>query len=347
MKILIDIGHPAHVHLFRIAARNWLQKGNEVVFTIRNRNIVPELMKSYDFEYTIASKPRTTRIGLAYELFEHDWNVLKTALERKVDVLIGTSVCITHVGRLLGRPSIVFNEDDEDYLKSFKYLAYPFANSIVIPNTLRDKLTKKHVTYNGYHELAYLHPNHFSPDPTVLSELGVKARERFFIVRLVSFKAHHDTGHTGLASNTRHKIIELLSQYGKVFITAEGQLPKEYAQYGLTIPSHRIHHALSYATMLISDSQTMTIEAAVLGTPAIRYNTFIGMCSVIEELEHKYGLTYGFLPEDESKMIHCIQELLGEPLLKDKWSIKRQKMLQEKIDLAQWMEAFIENYPHK
>jgi predicted glycosyltransferase len=344
MKILIDIGHPAHVHLFRIAARNWIQKGHAVVFTIRNRNIVPELMKSYGFEYKIASKVRTTSFGLLYELLEHDWNVLKAALEMKVDILLGTSVSITHVGRLLGRPSIVFNEDDEDYLNSFKYLAYPFANKIVIPDSLRDKLTHKHVTYKGYHELAYLHPDHFSPDPAVLTELGVSPHERFFIVRLVSFKAHHDKGHVGLTSDTRLNIIRLLSQYGKVFITAEGQLPEEYNQYKLPIPADRIHHALSFATMLVSDSQTMTIESAVLGTPAIRYNTFIGLCSVIEELEHKYGLTYGFLPEDEGKMIQKIKELLVDSRLKEKWHEKRKIMLQDKIDLAQWMEAFVENY---
>jgi predicted glycosyltransferase len=68
------------------------------------------------------------------------------------------------------------------------------------------------------------------------------------------------------------------------------------------------------------------------------------LCSVIEELEHKYGLTYGFLPEDEGKMIQKIKELLEDPRLKEKWHEKRKIMLQDKIDLAQWMEAFVENY---
>jgi predicted glycosyltransferase len=345
MNILIDIGHPAHIHLFRNAASNWIKKGHDVIFTIRDRNIIPVLMKSYGFEYFIASKAKSTSLGLLYELVEHDLNVLKIAKKMKSDLLLGTSVSITHVSKLLGNHSIVFNEDDEDYLNSFRFLAYPFADTIVIPNSLRDRITHKHVTYNSYHELAYLHPNHFVPDTAILSELGVEANERYFIVRLVSLSAHHDKGHAGISEDTRRKIIKLLSQYGRVFITAEGSLPDDLACYKLPITYDRIHHALSFASMLVSDSQTMTIEAAVLGTPAIRYNTFVGLCSVIEELEKKYELTYGFLPEQENEMLGKIQDLLKDLSLKETWARKRQKMLSEKIDLAYWMEKFIEGYP--
>jgi uncharacterized protein len=285
-------------------------------------------------------------MGLLFELIEHDWNVLKVAVRTKADLLIGTSVSITHVSKLLGKRSIVFNEDDADYLKSFRILAYPFADTIVIPESLRDKRSLKYVTYPGYHELAYLHPNNFTPDPEILSELGVGPHERFFIIRLVAWKAHHDRGHIGINEKTRAKIIQLLSNFGKIFITAEGRLPDELIQYRLLIPPDRIHHALSYASMLVCDSQTMSIEAAVLGTPAIRYNTFVGLCSVIEELENKYGLTYGFLPKDENKMLEKIYSLLIDPNLKAHWNEKRLRMLHDKIDLAHWMYEFIENYPH-
>lgn len=345
MNILIDIGHPAHIHLFRNAASRWIKKGHKVVFTIRDRDIIPALMRSYKLEYSVASKAKTSRLGLLYELVEHDWNVLVAAKKIKADILLGTSVSITHVSKLLGVYSVVFNEDDEDYLNSFKFLAYPFADTIIIPDSLRDRITNKHVTYSGYHELAYLHPNHFIPDTSVLSELDVVAGERYFVVRLVSLKAHHDAGHAGLAEDTRRKIVQLLSQYGKVFVTAEGKIPDDLVQYKLPVSSDRMHHVLSFASMLVSDSQTMTIEAAVLGVPAIRYNTFVGLCSVIEELENKYGLAIGFRPDQERQMFEKISALLDNPNLLEEWSKKRQKMLDEKVDLASWMEEFIENYP--
>jgi predicted glycosyltransferase len=344
LNILIDINHPGHVHLFRNAALNWIKKGHGVVFTIRDRDIIADLMKAYGFEYFVASRAKTTTAGLFYELLEHDWNVLKAARTKRADILIGTSASIGLVSKLMGVSSIAFSEDDADYIKLEAFLSYSLVDRIVIPDILRDKRTRKYVTHKSYHELAYLHPNHFTPDPTILSELGVSPGEPYFVIRLVALKASHDSGHAGLAIGTRRKIIQLLSQFGKVFITAEAGLPAEFMQYKLPVAPSRIHHVLSYATLLVSDSQTMTVEAAVLGTPSIRYNTFVGLSSVIEELENKYQLTYGFLPKDEDKMLEKISELIYDPGLKAAWLEKRQRMLQDKVDLAAWIENFVENY---
>jgi predicted glycosyltransferase len=96
--------------------------------------------------------------------------------------------------------------------------------------------------------------------------------------------------------------------------------------------------------MLVSDGQTMTIEAAVLGTPAIRFNTFVGLCSVIEELEGKYELTYGFKPTQEEAMFAKIESLLKRNDLKKEWALRREKMLAEKIDLTEWTVNLLENY---
>lgn len=344
MNILIDVGHPAHVHLFRNAAHIWQEHGHQILFTIRNRPLVPDLLAAGKFRYVVASTPHTGVVGLAWELLEHDWNVLKAAIHFKADVMLGTSVAIAHTSKIIQTPSIVFSEDDADYLKIQALLTYPFANTIVIPESLRDKRTSKYVTYESFHELAYLHPDNFYPDPKIFDELGIKPDERYFIVRLVAMKAHHDKGHQGISETIRENIISLLSKYGKVFINVEGEMPEALKIYQLPTSPNRIHHVLNYASMLVSDSQTMTIEAAVLGTPAIRYNTFVGLCSVIEELEHRYGLTCGFLPKDEEKMFAKVEELLNNPNLKKEWAERRDRMLADKIDLTAWMVDFVENY---
>ena len=43
----------------------------------------------------------------------------------------------------------------------------------------------KLVRYNSYHELAYLHKNRFSPDPSVLKLMGIQEGEIFFVLRLL------------------------------------------------------------------------------------------------------------------------------------------------------------------
>lgn len=342
MNILVDLGHPAHVHLFRNAINLWMQRGHHIVIAIRERDIVAQLLRAYQLDFTVASRAKSGFWGLAWELIEHDWQVFKLARRHKVDVMLGTSVAISHVSRVSRARSIVFNEDDADYTRAFVRLTYPFADKIVTPDSLRDRRTKKYVTYAGYHELAYLHPNQFTPDPTILDALGVQLGEPFFVVRLVAMKAYHDVGKTGLSHEARRRLIDVLRPQGKVFITMEGTMPDEFRPYQAPIPPHYIHHVLNYATMLISDSQTMTIEAAVLGTPAIRCNSFVGRCSVIEELEHKYGLTRGFLPHQQEQMFVTIQTWLNDDQLKARWQEKRHKMLADKIDLTAWMVDLIE-----
>jgi predicted glycosyltransferase len=344
MNILIDVGHPAHVHLFANAANIWKEHNHQVLFTIRNRKMVPELLQALQFQYEIASTPRSGLFGQAWELAEHDWNVLRYAIRFKANVLIGTSVSIAHVSKIINARSIIFSEDDADYAIPFKYLAYPFADGIVVPSSLRDKKTSKYHTYEGYQELAYLHPNRFTPDPNIFKELGLSKHENFFVLRLISFKAYHDGGHKGLSRDAKHRIIKLLSKHGRVFISDEGEINDEFRQYQFPIPPHRIHHALYYATMLISDGQTMTAEAAVLGTPAIRCSTHLGWESYIEELEKKYGLVYSFLPDDEEAMISKISEILEIPDMKSEWANRRDKMLSEKIDLTPWMVDLVENF---
>jgi predicted glycosyltransferase len=97
--------------------------------------------------------------------------------------------------------------------------------------------------------------------------------------------------------------------------------------------------------MLIGDSQTMTSEAAVLGTPAVRCNTFVRRISYLEEEEFKYNLTYGFLPSDSEAMFQKLQELLSMPDLKQEWKRRRAIMLADKIDVTAFFVWFIENYP--
>jgi predicted glycosyltransferase len=344
MNILIDIGHPGHVHLFRHAARTWMDHGHRVIITIRDRDIIPSLLKAYGFEFTIASKARSGFLGMSWELVEHDLKVLRIALAHRADFLLGTSVSAAHVSRITRTCSIIFNEDDADYVQRFARLTYPFADAIVIPDCLRDKRTPRYFTHNSYHELAYLHPDRFQPDPAVLALLGLLPEEPFFVIRLVAFKAHHDSSHQGLNLAAKRRLIDYLSRFGRVFLTVEGEVPVEFRPYQIPIPPHLIHHALAFAAMLIADSQTMTIEAAVLGTPAIRCNTFVGRCSVIEELEGKYGLTYGFPPQEAERMFRRIAELLEQPGLKEEWASRRRRMLADKIDLTTWMVNFVENY---
>jgi uncharacterized protein len=344
MNILVDIGHPAHVHLFRHAAVEWMARGHKVVFAARRKDVALDLLKAYGFEYHAASSARTGLGGLGRELLEHTWSVLRLAQKLGADLLLGTSVSIGPVSKVTRARSIVFNEDDAQAVRAFAMLAYPLADTIVTPSCLPDDLGAKHVKYESYQELAYLHPSRFTPDPGVLPELGIEEGEPFFLLRFVAFKAAHDVGAAGISLPMRRQLVHELSQRGRVFISAEGDLPDEFRRYQIRIAPDRIHDAMAYATMLISDSQTMTAEAAVLGTPALRCNTFVGRLAYLEELEHRYALTYGFRPAQEERLRAKVTELLGYPDLRGEWARRRRRMLDEKIDLTAWMVDYAERF---
>lgn len=132
---------------------------------------------------------------------------------------------------------------------------------------------------------------------------------------------------------------------GKVFISSESELPVSLKPYQLIIPPYRIHDAIAFASLLFGESSTMAEEAAMLGTPALYiYNNSTFYTT---HLENKYQLMFNFSEseEDQIKAVELGKNLLSEPKTKADWAIKRQKMLNEKIDVTAFLIWFIEKWP--
>ena len=106
-----------------------------------------------------------------------------------------------------------------------------------------------------------------------------------------------------------------------------------------------MHHLLAFANLFIGDSQTMAAEAAVLGTPFIRYNDFVGKIGYLNELEETYKLGYGFRTSDAKKMLEKVRELVHSSNLKKVYQKRRKMMLLEKINLSEFLTWFIIEYP--
>ena len=151
---------------------------------------------------------------------------------------------------------------------------------------------KRHIRYNGYHELAYLSPNYFKPDPSVLDEIGVDKNEPFSILRFVAWKASHDIGQKGLSLEHKRKIVQTLKRYGRVFITSENTLYKGFEAFHLNLPAHRVHDLMYYAQLFMGDGATMATEAGILGTPAVRSSSMALNMGNFVELMDRYQLVY-------------------------------------------------------
>jgi predicted glycosyltransferase len=261
--------------------------------------------------------------------------------------MVGTDYSITHVGKLLNIPSILLNEDDFEINKLFCRFSYPFSNCIISPTVCNvGKYQHKKINYQGYQKLSYLHPTVFEPDPGVVAKY-ISPEEKYFLIRFVSFSAGHDIemNHGGLENMNIQDLINVLLPFGKVFISSESGLPVSLEQYKLKIDYKDIHHILAFSTLFIADSQSMIVEAAMLGTPSIRFNSYVGKISVLDELEKKYGLTIGIHNSNPVKLMNQVKEMISNKNLKAEYKGKKEKMLHDKINVNLFLIWFIENYP--
>jgi len=347
MKILFYLGHPAHFHLFRPVIETLKKNNHSIKILIKKKDILEDLLRIYNWEYVnILPKGRKDNfLSISLGLIKRDMALNNFIKNFKPDLMLGTSPEIAHIGRLKNIASIVVNEDDYKAVFLFSILSYPFATHILAPRSCKvGRWSHKNIPYNGYHELTYLHPNYFKPDKGKIENL-LKNTERYFIIRFAKLTAHHDAGKSGIDKSIARSIIYILKPHGKIYITSERELEQEFEKYRININPINMHHALYYADMYIGDSQTMTAEAAVLGTPAIRFNDFVGKLGYLEELEHQYSLTSGIKTSEPQKLYNLIKSLVAMPNLKEEWQERRQKMLKDKIDVTAFMVWFIENYP--
>ena len=345
MPILFEINHPGHVHLFRNLATELVNRGASVHFLIKSDPVIEHLAEYYGLSFTKMGKKGK---GLLFKyLFQFRFLLKTIHLARKMKAKLGLGVSMTLplVSKFSAMHSISFDDDDMTATPVFAKYANK-ANIVLTPTALAfEKRGDHHFNYPGYHELAYLHPKRFTPNPDIWETLGLKPGTPFFILRFNSFAAHHDLGEKGMSFEQKIKLVEHLKEYGKLFISTEGEIDPAFKAFKLKCSSEQMHSVLAFATLYVGESQTMTSEAAVLGTPALKCNTFAGRLSIPNELENIYGLCYSYLPEDFEKLLKQTDELLQMPDLRKKWQSKREMMLKDKIDVTAFWVWFVENYP--
>lgn len=338
MRILIDIGHPGHVHLFRPMAKELIKKGHKILFTCREKEFEIELLKAANLDFISFGKHFKTKSGKIYGLAKFNLKMLRTALKFKLDIFLSHgSIYAAQIAWLLHKPNVSM-EDSGNWEQMRLYI--PFSKQVLTPNELKENLGKKQIRYLGYHELAYLHPNHFTPNENIYDDLGLKENELFALLRFVSWNATHDVGQGGLTMDTKLELIRILEEKMKVFISAEGDLPDKLKKYRLKIQPEKMHDVLAKATLFVGEGATMASEAGVLGTPAIYVNS-LERC--YNEDQEKYGTVFNF--RNSEGVVKKVQELINDPDLKQKTLEGRKRMLKDKIDVTAFLVWFIDNYP--
>lgn len=349
-RFLFYIVHPSKYHVFKHVINHLKNEGHTVDILINTKDVLEDLIKNEGWNYeNIFPEGRKIKgfhpyIGAIINTIRTIYRIEKFLWRHlKYDLFITDDLLVVN-GRFRSIPSFVLQDDDVTAVPETALLHY-FSNHILAPTVSNMKHNNhKKISFFGYKELGSLYPTRFFPDINKIKSFNPN-NEKYFFLRLVSLKATHDINKKGLNDEDVEKLIKILSKKGNVYISSERQLPEKYEKYRIKMNPNDISHALFFAEIVISDSQTMSAESGVLGTPYIRFNDFVGKLSYLEELENKYTLGYGVRTDQKERLFEILDDLLCKDNLKDEWLQKKYAMLNEKIDLTAFLIWLFENYP--
>jgi predicted glycosyltransferase len=331
MRILIDIGHPAHVHYFRNFIKRMELAGHEFMVSARDKEVTHKLLDEYSIPYFNRGKGKNGLVGKILYMLVADFRLLRRTRKFKPDVYLSfVSPYAAQVAWLRRKPHIAF--DDTEHAKIARKFYLPFSKLVLTPFCFELDIGSKQRYFNSFMELSYLHPSIVEETPVDHPDVPKKP---YAFMRFVAWNANHDVGQSGLNLDTKREIIEKLSPHYDILISSEGDCPEEFQQYLVKISPSSIHHVLKNASVFIGEGATMAVEAAFLGTPSMYINSL--NAGTLNEVE-RMGLMDSF--RSSEGVIERVDEFLANN--EDDQSIRDQKLqklneFMNPTDLLEWI----------
>ncbi len=269
MRVIIDIGHTAHVNFFREVINRLAGEGHCIKIMVLRRGKLPEIackeFSNFDLEYICRHRGNLWSI-----LFEANFlkffKLLHICLRYKPDIgLSAGSFLLGSVMKLICKPNIQFDDDPE---RKLNLLLEKITSTYLFFPVFYNKCSGNTGKYNALKEWAYLSPRYFNPDPFVLEKFGLISKEYIFVREVSSGTLNYSAQPENLIGEIAH----LLPPNIKVVLSLENK--KKSSQYPqewiiLQEPVENIHSLIYYSKIVISSGDSMAREGALLGVPSI------------------------------------------------------------------------------
>ena len=326
MRYIFELNHPKHYYQFKYVMRMLQEHGHDILVLARDKDVLLNVLKEENVSYEIFGLHKKKMLQKVFGTFSIINNYMRIVKRYKPDVIVSkASLYGCYCAKRYGCKSVIF--PDSEVVKLTNKRVVPLATLVVTPETFGLDYGDKHRRIKGLFENCYLAPSVFTPDSHIVDQYGLK--KPYAVFRFVGWYANHDVNNNGFSLEEKKKLVDAVQPYMQVYLSSEKELPAELEGYGLPTPASLIHSVLSEADLYLGDSQTMATEAALLGTPAIRSNSFVGPNDMtnFKVLENKYGLLCNIKEFDD---VLSVVTDFAQNSRKEEWKTK-QRFYYEKV----------------
>jgi len=348
MRILFIVYHPVDPYItFEIAKKIENEGGKAFFIIIEKEGIIQKIVDAKGFDNVVIADSKKSFIGKVVNTMKIVLSIKKHSSKFKPDIVFSPAGPYTSFAFKGSKLPLVCWEDTETATFNFKYSNKRIDSLLLTESFYKELPGDNIIRFNGYKELAYLHPNIFKPDNTILNELGLNSNDKIVLMRFSALNSMHDIGLESEVINNDDAILNFIKKiennYGvKVFISVtERDLDDRFDSYKLNIEPTKYSHLLSNCTLYVGEGTTSASEAGVLGVPWI--NIQQTKRGYLIDQEENYGL--GFRVDSMSLAFEKAEELLSNDSLKPDWKLKKDKLINDKIDVSAFITWFLLNYP--
>lgn len=337
MRIIFDIGHPAHVNFFKPIMSQLNSEGHKLLITVLKRGKLPIIARNELNGYCLKfiGRHRGSRWSIIFEanilkFIELFWICLRF---RPVIGVSAGSFVLGAVLKLQCKPNIQFDDDPERKLNVL--LEKVTSTKLYFPIFCNES-NKKVGKYNALKEWSYLSPKQFTPNEEILNEYGLVPK-RYVFIREIS------TGSLNYSKQLKNVIAPFSSFFPAnmkiLFSLEDKKLRNNYPENWILLkePVAHIHSLMYFSAMVISSGDSMAREGAILGTPSI-------YCGIREMRANDIMINLGMLFKVKSEnLMDLVKTLLNGELSIHEQEEFRQKLGREWDDVSEYVIASIKN----
>ena len=273
MKIWIDLTSLPHIHFFRALIRRLEKAGYDVLVTSREFSLMNDILEKNGIEYTsIGSHGGIDRKNKLIKSSERVSELAKFISREKPD--FGMSKHSAECPRVcfgLGIPCMTVI--DHETAEAAMRLMVPLSDFIISPAATPARVLKEFGARDILQFYGVCEPAHFydfSPNDSVIKDLGLSRDDRILIARSEPMLSSHN-GYESKLLSVLKDIRKNFPGIQTVFIPRSQEDLAKFKDLDLIIPKASIDtlSLYSFASLMIGAGSCMNREACIGGCPAI------------------------------------------------------------------------------